>query len=331
MPHKPVPTALEVARRAGVSQSAVSRCFTPGASIAPPTRAKVLKAARELGYQPNLVARSLATRRSHLVAVLLPEVTNRYYPEVLLRLTKALEESGLRVLLMTFPRDAEAHGLLAEVTRYQVDGVLMAGRPQPEVLSSYRRRGVPIVLFNRYWAGTELSAVSCDHRRSAAEAAERLFRSGRRRFALITGPADSPTNAERERGFRDELARLGVAPPPAACGRYDYAASAAALDELLASRPQTDALFCTNDIMAYGALDALRRAGRTPGQDVAVVGFDDMTPSGWDAYSLTTVRQPLERMARQAVELLLRDIEHEREAEHVFLPGRLIPRDSARL
>ena len=337
MPPKPYParrpTSVEVARRAGVSQSAVSRCFTPGASIAPATRAKVLRAARELGYQPNLVARSLATRRSHLVAVLLPQVTNRYYPEVLLCLSDALERHDLRMLLFTFPNDAAVDAIFAEIIRYQVDGVIMAGRPDPDLLTQYRQRNVPIVLFNRYWPDIDVSSVSCDHRRSAAEVARRLYREGRRRFAVVVGRVDSPTNQERERGFSDELVRRGGDPPAVAHGLYDYATTAAAVIELLRAQPAIDALFCTNDVMAFACLDALRqKLKRCPGQDVAVVGFDDMSAADWGSYRLTTVRQPLERMAASTVTLLVDEINHQRQdAEHFSLPGKIIVRESARI
>lgn len=325
------PTSLQVARLAGVSQSAVSRCFTAGASISEKTRNKVLKAAQELGYQPNLIARSLVTSRSNLVAVILPHVTNRYYPEVLLCLSAALEARSLRMLLFTLEHDEEVNSIFEEIMRHQVDGVIMAGRPKPELLEQHRHRGIPLILYNRYWPELDIGSVCCDHRRSAAELARRLYRSGRRRFAIVTGPAESPTNSEREQGFRDELQRLGIGQIAAVNGAYDYAVSARVVVELIHRQPDIDAIFCTNDVMAFATADALRhRLGRTPGEDIAVAGFDDMGAACWDSYQLTTVQQPLERMAEAAVRLLVETIEQpERGAEHLFMPGKIIVRASA--
>lgn len=323
------PTSVQVARRAGVSQSAVSRCFTPGASISAKTRQKVLKAADELGYQPNFVARTLVTKRSHLVAMILPQITNRYYPEVLLCLSAALEKQGLRTLLFTFSSEETVHELFAELMRYQVDGVIMAGRPDPNLLIEYRKRGVPIVLYNRYWPDINISSVACDHRRSAAELARRLYQSGRRQFGLITGTQNSPTNYEREQGFRDELARLNITELASRCGQYEYPTSQQVFQELLQVQPALDAIFCTNDVMAFAVVDSLKQ---NPQYDIAVVGFDDMTPAAWSGYQLTTVRQPLASMATKTVELLLKHIEGSPiEAEHIFMPGKIVVRQSALL
>ena len=174
------PTSYDVAQLAGVSQSAVSRCFRPGLSISAKTRARVIAAARELGYQPNAMASGLITKRSNLVAVVISNLTNLYYPEVLAELTRRLSDRGIRVLLFTLQAESDVDAMLDQVWRYRVDGAIIAARLAPEQLRQFAKRGVPVVLYNRFGEGEAVSSVRCDSIGGEGLLVGRLVAAGRR-------------------------------------------------------------------------------------------------------------------------------------------------------
>lgn len=336
-PPKPPPrperaaTAHDVARRAGVSQSAVSRAFTPGASVSAATRARVEAAAVALGYRPNLIARSLITRRSSIVGVALAYLDNPFYAALLEALSVALEAVGHRVLLFTARPGANTDPILEEVLRYRVDALVLASIG----LSSHfarecRQAGVPVVLVNRRSEDEGASCITGDNAGGAALIARFLAAGGHRRPAFLAGLEDASTSREREAGFAGALHALGFAPPLRAVGHYDFARAEAATRALLASSDPPDALFCANDHMAFAALGVARR--EFGGQPLSVVGFDDAGPSGWPALELTTYAQPLRPMVERVVAALLRHLTTPgatplREA----VPGALMLRGSARI
>ncbi len=325
-------TSVDVARLAGVSQSAVSRCFTPGASISERTRSKILAAAERLGYAPNAIARSLISGRSRIVGVVLPNITNLFYPEVLHELSQRLQSAGLRVLLFTVPYGRQIDDVMPDVLQYQVDGIIASARCSPAVAANCQRRGVPIVFYNREYPDLPGSSVKCNQAAGAARLAELLVASGHRRFGMIAGPDNSPTARDRERGFVAQLRERGIELSARANGQFLYDVARAAARALLGTRRRPDALFCANDTMAFGAMDAARHdLSLSVPDDVSIVGFDDSGPSRWRAYDLTTVRQPIEAMTATAVELLVQHL------ANASLPvvrrqidGELVVRSSAR-
>lgn len=216
------PTSYDVAKRAGVSQSAVSRCYKPGASVAPATRARILAAAEELGYAPNAIAQGLITRRSNMVAVLISSLTNMVYPEVLSHLTERLSERGIRLLLFSLHAESDAGEVLAQVLRYRVDGVIAAAQLSETALAQFAARGVPVVLYNRRAASGEAASVSCDHVAGERLLIDRLAQSGHRRFGIISGPADNAVSRDRVESAVSHLGRLGL-PFEVVEGRFDYA------------------------------------------------------------------------------------------------------------
>lgn len=330
-------TSLDVARLAEVSQSAVSRAFTPGASVSEQTRRKVMDAARKLGYQPNAHARSLITGRSRIVGLVLSRLQNLLYPMVLEQLAMRLQTSGYHVLL--FIRDQQdPDELVSELMQYNVDGIILGATTLSSALAQRcADASVPVILFNRVMATSSSGAVSSvrtDNTSGGREIARFLAAGGHRRIAYLAGLEDASTNLERERGFREGLAGAGLRVYARAIGNYDYEEARAATRELFrspADRP--DALFAASDHMAIAAMDTLRYELRlrVP-EDVSVVGFDSTPQAAWDSYRLTTFEQPIEAMVQAMVEILqtvLRDDEV-LTSRNVVLPGRLLVRDSAR-
>jgi len=324
-------TSYDVARAAGVSQSAVSRCFRPGTSVAPGTRARIIAAADALGYHPNAIAQSLITRRSNLVAVIISNLTNLYYPEVLAELTQQLSERGARVLLFALRSESEIDSVLDLVWRYQVDGAIVAAQLSTEQMLAFAARGTPLVLYNRHSTTVPVASVSCDFGAGSALIAG-MVAAGCRAFGLIGGPPDSAVGEARVEGARAELARAGIAPVAVDRGDFSYESGHAAAHRLFAAY-HLDAIVAANDVMALGAMDAARidLAIRIP-DDLSVVGFDGVAPAKWRSYLLTTIRQPVRRMTAAATAMLFERIENlDLGPERRFFPGDLIRGATARL
>jgi DNA-binding LacI/PurR family transcriptional regulator len=326
-------TSYDVAHHAGVSQSAVSRCFKPGASVAPRTREKIMLAARELGYHPNAIAKGLITRRSNLVAVIISNLTNLYYPEVLAELTQRLSVEGIRVLLFTLAAESDVDDVLDQVWSYRVDGAIVAARLDPIQLAAFADRGVPVVLYNRVGEGAPVSSVCCDSTNGENTLVDALVESGHNVFGIISGPADSYVGQERVHAAREQLHQRGRHCRVVA-GNFDYASGDSALKELWRmTRGALDAVICANDLMAIGAIDSARtNFGLDVPRQLSIVGFDGVGPANWLAYQVTTVRQPVRRMTEAAVSMLVERIERpELSPEQRLFAGEFIPGASARL
>ncbi|WUH99569.1 LacI family DNA-binding transcriptional regulator [Spirillospora sp. NBC_00431] len=298
-----VPRQQDIARRAGVSQAAVSRTFG-GGPVAKETREKVLRAAAEFGYSPDAIARSLVTGQSTMIAVVLGDIHNPFYPYVLDRLTTKFNEAGRQVLLFTVPPGRRVDDVLPQALAYRVAGVVVASAElSSNVAVACAERNTPLVLFNRYVPGSGAAGVSCDNREGGRLAAEHLFSRGRRNFAFVGGLAGTSTNVDRRDGFVEAVRRGGGTVGDVLEGAYSYEWGYQAADRVGAGA--ADAVLCGNDIIAMGLLDGLRHgSSRTVPDDVAVVGFDDIPAAAWPAYSLTTVRQPVDQMIDATVALL---------------------------
>ncbi|MFZ4532634.1 MAG: LacI family DNA-binding transcriptional regulator [Alsobacter sp.] len=326
-------TALDVARRADVSRSAVSRCFTAGASIAPDTRARILAAADALGYRPNALARSLITRRSGLIAVVLGQLDNPFYADLLARLAAALQTEGYRLLLFfASPQDAP-DPLVGQILPYQVDGIVLAATSLTSGLAdACAGAGIPVVLVNRTTDRPAVASVTSANREGGRLAARFLLAAGHRRMAYVAGAAGASTNRDRALGFTEVLQETGLGPPLQAEGHYSHAGAAAAARTLLASPEPPEAVFCANDHMAVAVLDTARREfGLRVPVDLSVVGFDDAPQARWGSYALTTVEQPVGSMVAAAVSLLVGQIRGQPVAmRHEAVAGALVVRDTAR-
>jgi DNA-binding LacI/PurR family transcriptional regulator len=337
------PTLEQVAALAGVSRATVSRVVNGSPRVSPAVRAQVERAVAKLGYVPNRAARSLVTRRADSVALVVSEPHARFFSEpffagVVRGVSAALAETGVQLLLL-IAQDLPDRGRLERyVVGGHVDGVLLASLhgddPLPAILE---RAGVPAVLVGRpadraVDRAAPASYVDADNRGGASMAVDHLAARGRRRIATITGPPDMGVGVDRLDGYRDGLALAGLAGAGelVETGDFTEEGGAAAMARLLArpGRP-VDAVFAASDLMAAGALRALRAAGRRVPDDVAVVGFEDSAVARYAQPPLTTVRQPIEEMGRQATRLLLAKVAGQAGGMHLVLDVELIVRASA--
>ena len=326
-------TSSEVAKLAGVSQSAVSRVFS-GASASKRTQDKVRQAAAELGYRPNVLARSLITGRSRIIGLVVAYLENPFYPDALERMSKALQDQGYHTLIFMASWNSDVDRVVDELLDYQVDGIIAASVAMSDgLIDRCRAAGIPIVLFNRGQAEGGLTQVTCANRAGAAAVAEHLVAGGHRRFGHIAGWEGSMTGRDRALGFSDELARHGheaVVMP----GDYDRAQAAEAAVTLV-EKHGVDAIFVGNDHMGFGVVDALRHErGIALGRDVSVVGFDDVQMASWPSYDLTTWRQPTGQMVEAAVDNMMALIDDSGSGvaapRRVEIEGRLVKRGSSR-
>ena len=325
-------TSLQVAQRAGVSQSAVSRVFTPGASVSKATRDKVHRAAEELGYRPNVLARAMITGRSRIIGLVVAYLDNQFYPDAVERLSVALQAEGYHVLVfLSSSSSGDMQDVMTEILDYQVDGIILASVSMASPLAKRcHDHGIPVVLFNREQDDPRMSSVTTDNARGGREVARHFAGIGRSRIGYIAGLEETSTQRDRERGFLDGLAEAGLTLAAREAGNFDYATARAAALEMFAGRARPDAVFVANDHMAFAVMDALRfKLGLSVPGDVAVAGFDDTPIAGWPAYDLTSYRQPIRRMVAETVRTLLRRIDDRRAPpERVAIEGRLVVRGS---
>jgi DNA-binding LacI/PurR family transcriptional regulator len=326
-------TAHDVARAAGVSQSAVSRAFTPGASVSPATRERIVAAARELGYRPNLVARSLITRRSNLIGVTVPANANPFYHAALNALTAAFSRAGYGVLMFTSDPLRGSDPVLEEVLHHRVDAlVLISTSLSSHFADECMNIGLPVVMFNRKTDSEAASSVTGQNREGARAIATFLHAGKHKRYAYVAGLESSSTSRDREEGFFETLHEKGVKAIERRVGQYTAAGAEEAVASLLSASKPPDAIFCANDHMALAAISVARvRFGLNVGEDVSIVGFDDIDMARWPVFDLTTYSQPLDDMVRRAVAAVLAQLNGTLDAAvHEESVGRLIVRGSAR-
>jgi DNA-binding LacI/PurR family transcriptional regulator len=330
---KPGVTSSQVAEHAGVSQSAVSRTFTPGASISPKTRQKVLASAKQLGYRPNAIARSLITNRSRIIAVVMAYLENLFYPDVLEELGRALAAENYHLLLFTGFMDRDSDPVFDQLMQYRVDGIILASTSLSSELSEEcATAGIPVVLFNRTTERDAVSSVTTRNREGGKRIADFLVAGGHKRFGYIAGLENSSTNRDRHQGYIEGLAAHGFVEVAIETGNYSRPDAEAAARKMLSRSDRPDALFVANDHMAVAVMDVARyEFGLKIPQDLSIVGYDDVGPARWTSYGITSMSQPLKRMVESTVDILMDQITSgEIEAEHRILNGDLIVRSSAR-
>jgi DNA-binding LacI/PurR family transcriptional regulator len=339
------PTMDHVAAAAGVSRATVSRVINNAASVAPAIREAVQRAIASTGYVPNVAARSLVTRRSDSVALVISEpdrpddhsflnriFTDPYFGRVTAGATGALRPHDVHLVVV--PTDAsDHHQVLRYLRQGHVDGVLLISSSEHDPLpAQVHALGIPVVLSSGPSGPLPVSYVDVDQVAGARLAAAHLLSLGRRRLATINGPLDIPAGSERLDGFRAYLRDhgAGAGGVPAVTGDFTRAGGEAAARALLAADPAIDGLFVASDLMAEGALRAVQDHGRRVPDDVAVVGFDDSSVALECRPPLTTVRQPVEEMAAEMAALLMAHIENpSRSPRSVIFQPTLVIRDSA--
>lgn len=324
-------TSYDVARHAGVSQSQVSRCFTPGSSVAKATRTKIMRAVEELGYRPNAIARSLITQRSNMVAVIVANMG--FNPELTAQISRTFSARGLHILLFTLDHEAEADEVVDQIWQYRVDGLLAAVRLPSRHVEAFARRRLPTVFLNRLDDDVRASTVCCDQAGGERLLVGRLIAGGSRTFGIIRGPEDSAISVRRVENAVAELGVHGITDVRFADGEFDHASGRRAFGSLLHQGRPPDAVICANDMMALGAMDAARfDHGLSVPDMVSIVGFDGAAQARWPSYDLVTVRQPAREMVEAAADMLMARIEDpSRSIEKRLFTGELVPGTSARL
>lgn len=326
-------SSTDVARLAGVSQSAVSRTYKPGASVSAETRDKILAAAAALNYRPSVIPRIMLTNRSNLVAVVVGGMYNPFNAAVLEEFTIGLEQQGHQALLVHANSGYMLDEAIPRLVSYRVDAIMSP----LAVLSSdadaeFRQLHIPIISFNTPVRSERVSTVCCDNEAAGRDVVDLFLAGGARRFGFVCGPEDSPAADERLHGFRKRLQVLGLPAPQIARGDFRYEGGSAAARVLLRSKLRPHAIFCANDLLALGLIDVARRdfAIRVP-EDLMVAGFDDIPAASWKAYDLTTFVQDAKVMTQQALEILQRALaQHDHQSERIVLPTRLIERGTTR-
>lgn len=325
MPMSEKVTALQVARRAGVSQSAVSRVFTPGASVSEKMATKVREAAEELGYRPNILARAMVSGRSRIVGFVVAYLDNYFYPEAIEKLSNAMQAKGYHVLMfMASQTTGNIDDVVDEILDYQIDGLIFASVAlSSTIVGRCQAAGVPMILFNRRQDMEGVSSITSDNFAGARKVGEHLISCGHKRIGYIAGWEGASTQRDREAGLMAALSAHDIKLFAREVGNFRkeeaIVAARAMFDVPADKRP--DAVFVANDHMAFFVLDVLRsELGLRVPEDVSVIGYDDVPPASWPAYNLTTVRQRANLMVQETVETLIQQIEQ---------PGNFTPRQVA--
>tara|TARA_R110002020_G_scaffold109430_16_gene253141 strand:+ start:7015 stop:8136 length:1122 start_codon:yes stop_codon:yes gene_type:complete len=323
-------SSADVAALAKVSRATVSRCFTEGASVNAKTRERVVRAARDLGYEPNLLARMLNKQESNIVAVITSNFANPFQPALMEALSSSLRAENLTPLLLKADSVFEsADSLIQLALSYRVTAIVVTVlNASRHMIARCFEAEVPLIFLNRVAEDTQAISVCGNAQSGAYRVAEVLIDSGMRRIGMITGTTGSWTNSMRRGGFRQRLDELGYDMLGAVQGDFSYASGHAAALSLMDRYPQLDAIYACNDAMAFGAMDAIRtvRGGRVP-DDIAVIGFDDVPMAEWGAYRLTTIHQPVGRLIEQTRQILMRPDRGLALSREVFLyDGYLVQR-----
>ena len=327
----PRPTSYDVAQLSGVSQSTVSRVFRDGAPVSRATRQKVTDAALALDYAPSRIARSLITQRTNLIGMVITDPSNRAYPDVLFYLGQEIQETGNRMLVVALPRDGEATAAVRDMLAYHVDGIISSALLDDASVALCAASNVPVVLFNRTQPEAIVSAVCCDHH-AGMEMLVRHMAGATGLVSLLVGPEWAPVSRDRLEGAIGALARAGIACGPVVHSDYTFEGGRRSARDLLVATSSPQTVICANDAMALGVMDACRfELGLRVPEDVAVTGFDDIPQAQWPSYRLTTIRQPVRRMAKATVRMLMDLIDGSATSgERRMLPPELCIRGTSR-
>ncbi len=298
-------SAHKVAERAGVSRSAVSRAFTPGASIAPETRRKVMQAAAELGYEVNDLARGLLANRSRLVGLVASDPASPFRTQQVAALSRRLVERGsVPVLIPTGSEEDEVKAAHSMLLRYRAEAtIVLSGMPSSSLVELAQRNGQPLIVVGRTEDGPD--HIRIDNTRAAQIAVEVFIARGMRKLGLVTSAVGSPNLVEREEAFVAAAAKHGITVKVQRAGYTDYDGGQAAASLLLGTGDDVEAVFCVNDLMAFGLMDYARDVlDLSIPEDLSVIGFDGIPATRWGAYRLTTFHQDEELLASEIVKVL---------------------------
>ncbi|KCV82014.1 LacL family transcriptional regulator [Actibacterium atlanticum] len=326
-------TLKEVAERAGVSRSAVSRTFTDGASVSAKMRRKVEKAAKELGYSPNALASSLTTGRTKLIGLVSNNFHNPIFLEVFDRFTRGLQDSGLRPLLVNLSDEVDPENSVRMMRQYSVDGVIVASSTLPALFSkAFRDAGIPVVhAFGRSATTPQVHVVGIDNVECGRMAARELVARGYSRVAFLGGPQSATSTQDRHTGFMSQMANHPqIATTSSFASAYSFDAGRQAMMRLLQDTP-AQAYFCGDDVLSIGALSAIKDSGLSCPDDIGIIGLNDMEMSRWENINLTTIHQPIGQIVDSSIELMVAMLDTpERLPEARIYPCSVIERATLR-
>jgi LacI family transcriptional regulator len=328
-------TLEQIAKLAGVSRSTVSRVVNDHPSVRPEVRDRVREVIHQAGYQPHAAARSLATRRTQVIGLIIPQAvttlfTDPFFPHLIRGMAEVCNIHHYHLMLSLFSSRTEQESLYRRVLRSgYLDGVIVASTMLDDpIIPRLLQDGVPFVSVGRY-PDERVNYVDVDNARGARMATEHLLRLGHQRIATIAGPLGMMPGRDRLEGYRQALTSRGLPGDEKLITEADFTEEGgwAAMQRLLPQRPE--AAFVASDMMAIGAVKAIKEAGLRIPDDLAIVGFDDLPVASIVEPALTTIRQPIDRLGATAVEMLISLIEGTVEGpQHVILPAQLVVRDS---
>jgi len=326
-------TLTQVSERAGVSRAAVSRTFTAGASVSATTRAKVEKAAKELGYSPNFVARGLSTRKTSMIGLVSNNFRNPVFLQIFDLFTRGLQEQGLRPLLVNLSSETDPARSVQLLKQYYVDGVIVASSHLPDGFArAFHEADVPVVhAFGRATRTPDVNVVGIDNEAAGRMAAEVLIARGYRKIGFMGGPETASTTQDRLAGFMAAAAlHPGIVATASYSGEYSFAAGFSEMTRLLGF-PAAEAYFCGDDVLSIGALAAAQAAGLNVPRDLGIIGLNDMEMAAWDNIALTTIHQPFAAIVQSSIDLMQATLaKPNRLPEARILPCRLIERATLR-
>ncbi|WP_159014740.1 LacI family DNA-binding transcriptional regulator [Acidisoma sp. S159] len=299
-------SATDVARKAGVSQAAVSRAFTDGASVSLKMRAKVMVAADELGYRPSIIPRIMLTNRSSLIAVVSSGLNHPFYAAIVDRFSVEIQKRGNTVLLFSVQDREYMDEIIPRIRGYQVDGIISASSiSSPAVAESCAKMNVPVVLFNSRLRNTWVNSVNSDNVAGGRDVASLFIRKGATRFGFIAGRKGNMSSEDRLAGFVGRLVEEGISDLVIEYGNYSFEGGSQAMRKLLARDRRPNAIFCANDLMAIGALEIARSEFKIDvPASLLIAGFDDIPSASWPSINLTSIRPNGDRMVSEALDIL---------------------------
>ena len=299
-------TLKDVAERAGVSRSAVSRAYTGGASVAKQTRRKIEKAAEELGYSPNVLASSLTTGRTKLIGLVSNNFHNPIFLQVFDQFTKGLQDRGLRPLLVNLSDEVEPENSVRMLRAYSVDAVIVASSTLPESFAEgFQTAGVPVVhSFGRHLEDPKVNVLGIDNIEAGRLAAQTLIARGYKRVGFMGGPETATSTQDRYRGFIEEMRRNPqIEVTSSFAKKYAFDAGRAEMLRLLSGTP-AEAYFCGDDVLSIGALSAIQSSNLSVPGDIGLLGLNDMEMAQWENINLTTIHNPLNEIVAASIELV---------------------------
>lgn len=302
-------TSKDVAKLAGVSQSTVSRTFNSadGTGVKKEIRERVFKAAKELGYRPNLVARGMISGKTNMIGLVVGDNLGPFYNRIVDLFVEKVQERGKQCLLFKIPRQGNLTAIIERVVQFRMEGVIITASAINRIMAETMiENDIPMVLFNRFIPGVDVNMVYVDPVEGGKLVAEYLFQKGHRNIGYVQFDRETSEEMEKKIGFYSQLRQHQVYIMKEEQSDYSYQGGYEAGIRLLEKKDHPTAVFCTSDLVALGVMDAARKVyGMNIPKDLAVVGYDDIEMASWASYQLTTVKQPTERLIEKTVQILM--------------------------